>query len=167
MASQYSILRNYGKYVSPYNMDVMMQGMGYMQQKIDTNRQAINEYADYIINSDIIKPQDREYLQNRLNGLIQDVNNVYRKSNLASDGIARSIQARLGEALDTRVLNAIAGTREYRSFSQKIEDMKLNNPKQYSAINEAVALLPFYEWVNDGQVGTRMNPIHYLSLIHI
>lgn len=161
MASQYSILRNYGKYVSPYNMDVMMQGMGYMQQKIDTNRQAINEYADYIINSDIIKPQDREYLQNRLNGLIQDVNNVYRKSNLVSDGIARSIQARLGEALDTRVLNAIAGTREYRSFSQKIEDMKLNNPKQYSAINEAVALLPFYEWVNDGQVGTRMNPIHY------
>lgn len=161
MASQYSILRNYGKYVSPYNMDVMMQGMGYMQQKIDTNRQAINEYADYIINSDIIKPQDREYLQNRLNGLIQDVNNVYRKSNLASDGIARSIQARLGEALDTRVLNAIAGTREYRSFSQKIEDMKLNNPKQYSAINEAVALLPFHEWVNDGQVGTRMNPIHY------
>lgn len=161
MASQYSILRNYGKYVSPYNMDVMMQGMGYMQQKIDANRQAINEYADYIINSDIIKPQDREYLQNRLNGLIQDVNNVYRKSNLASDGIARSIQARLGEALDTRVLNAIAGTREYRSFSQKIEDMKLNNPKQYSAINEAVALLPFYEWANDGQVGTRMNPIHY------
>ena len=61
MASQYSILRNYGKYVSPYNMDVMMQGMGYMQQKIDTNRQAINEYADYIINSDIIKPQDRKY----------------------------------------------------------------------------------------------------------
>lgn len=161
MASQYSILRNYGKYVSPYNMDVMMQGMGYMQQKIDTNRQAINEYADYIINSDIIKPQDREYLQNRLNGLIQDVNNVYRKSNLASDGIARSIQARLGEALDTRVLNAIAGTREYRSFSQKIEDMKLNNPKQYSAINEDVALLPFYKWANDGQVGTRMNPIHY------
>lgn len=161
MASQYSILRNYGKYVSPYNMDVMMQGMGYMQQKIDTNRQAINEYADYIINSDIIKPQDREYLQNRLNGLIQDVNNVYRKSNLASDGIARSIQARLGEALDTRVLNAIAGTREYRSFSQKIEDMKLNNPKQYRAINEAVALLPFYKWANDGQVGTRMNPIHY------
>lgn len=161
MASQYSILRNYGKYVSPYNIDVMMQGMGYMQQKIDTNRQAINEYADYIINSDIIKPQDREYLQNRLNGLIQDVNNVYRKSNLASDGIARSIQARLGEALDTRVLNAIAGTREYRSFSQKIEDMKLNNPKQYSAINEAVALLPFYEWANDGQVGTMMNPIHY------
>lgn len=161
MASQYSILRNYGKYVSPYNMDVMMQGMGYMQQKIDTNRQAINEYADCIINSDIIKPQDREYLQNRLNGSIQDVNNVYRKSNLASDGIARSIQARLGEALDTRVLNAIAGTREYRSFSQKIEDMKLNNPKQYSAINGAVALLPFYEWVNDGQVGTRMNPIHY------
>lgn len=161
MASQYSILRNYGKYVSPYNMDVMMQGMGYMQQKIDTNRQAINEYADYIINSDIIKPQDREYLQNRLNGLIQDVNNVYRKSNLASDGVARSIQARLGEALDTRVLNAIAGTREIRSFSEKMEDMKLNNPKMYSPINEAEAFADAVAWMNDGQVGTRLNPIHY------
>ena len=161
MASQYSILRNYGKYVSPYNMDVMMQGMGYMQQKIDTNRQAINEYADYIINSDIIKPQDREYLQNRLNGLIQDVNNVYRKSNLASDGVARSIQARLGEALDTRVLNAIAGTREIRSFSEKMEDMELNNPKMYSPINEAEAFADAVAWMNDGQVGTRLNPIHY------
>lgn len=161
MASQYSILRNYGKYVSPYNMDVMMQGMGYMQQKIDTNRQAINEYADYIINSDIIKPQDREYLQNRLNGLIQDVNNVYRKSNLASDGIARSIQVRLGEALDTRVLNAIAGTREIRAFSEKMEDMKLNNPKMYSPINEAEAFADAVAWMNDGQVGTRLNPIHY------
>lgn len=161
MASQYSILRNYGKYVSPYNMDVMMQGMGYMQQKIDTNRQAINEYADYIINSDIIKPQDREYLQNRLNGLIQDVNNVYRKSNLASDGIARSIQARLGEALDTRVLNAIAGTREIRAFSEKMEDMKLNNPKMYRPINEAEAFADAVTWMNDGQVGTRLNPIHY------
>lgn len=161
MASQYSILRNYGKYISPYNMDVMMQGMGYMQQKIDTNRQAINEYADYIINSDIIKPQDREYLQNRLNGLIQDVNNVYRKSNLASDGIARSIQSRLGEALDTRVLNAIAGTREIRNFSEKMEDMKLNNPKMYSPINEAEAFADAVAWMNDGQVGTRLNPIHY------
>lgn len=161
MASQYSILRNYGKYVSPYNMDVMMQGMGYMQQKIDTNRQAINEYADYIANSDIIKPQDREYLLNRLNGLIQDVNNVYRKSNLASDGIARSIQARLGEALDTRVLNAIAGTREIRAFSEKMEDMKLNNPKMYSPINEAEAFADAGAWMNDGQVGTRLNPIHY------
>lgn len=161
MASQYSILRNYGKYVSPYNIDVMMQGMGYMQQKIDTNRQAINEYADYIINSDIIKPQDREYLQNRLNGLIQDVNNVYRKSNLASDGIARSIQARLGEALDTRVLNAIAGTREIRTFSEKMEDMKLNNPKMYNLINEAEAFADAVAWMNDGQVGTRLNPIHY------
>lgn len=161
MASQYSILRNYGKYVSPYNMDVMMQGMGYMQRKIDTNRQAINEYADYIINSDIIKPQDREYLQNRLNGLIQDVNNVYRKSNLASDGIARSIQSRLGEALDTRVLNAIAGTREIRNFSEKMEDMKLNNPKMYSPINEAEAFADAVAWMNDGQVGTRLNPIHY------
>ena len=161
MASQYSILRNYGKYVSPYNMDVMMQGMGYMQQKIDTNRQAINEYADYIINSDIAKPQDREYLQNRLNGLIQDVNNVYRKSNLASDGIARSIQARLGEALDTRVLNAIAGTREFRELSTKLEDMKLNNPKMYSPINESMALMPYYKWLNDGQVGTRLEPLHY------
>lgn len=161
MASQYSILRNYGKYVSPYNIDVMMQGMGYMQQKIDTNRQAINEYADYIINSDIIKPQDREYLQNRLSGLIQDVNNVYRKSNLASNGVARSIQARLGEALDTRVLNAIAGTREIRSFSEKMEDMKLNNPKMYSPINEAEAFTDAVAWMNDGQVGTRLNPIHY------
>lgn len=161
MASQYSLLRNYGKYISPYNIDLMAQGMGYLQQKVDTNRQMINDYVDYVINQDIIKPQDREYLQNRLNGIIQDVNNVYRGSNLSSDGIARSIQSRLGEALDTRVMNAIAGTREIRNFSEKMEDMKLNNPKMYSPVNEGEAFAEAVEWMNDGQVGTRLNPIHY------
>lgn len=161
MASQYSILRNYGEYVSPYNMDLIAQGMEYLQGKVDTNRQMINDYVDQIVNSDIVKPQDREYLQNRLNGIINDVNDSFRRSNLSSDGVARSIQSRLGEAVDTRVMNAIAGTREFRSLQKTIEDIKLNKPDEYSSINEAMAYMPFYQWFNDGQVGSRMEPLHY------
>lgn len=161
MASQYSILRNYGEYVSPYNIDLIAQGMEYLQGKVDTNRQVINDYVDQIVNSDIVKPQDREYLQNRLNGIINDVNDSFRRSNLSSDGVARSIQSRLGEAVDTRVMNAIAGTREFRNLQKTIEDIKLNKPKEYSAVNEAMAYMPFYQWFNDGQVGSRLEPLHY------
>ena len=161
MASQYSILRNYGEYVSPYNMDLIAKGMEYMQGKVDTNRQMINDYVDQIVNSDIIKPQDRRYLQDRLTGIINDVNDDFRRSNLASDGVARSIQSRLGEAMDTRVMNAIAGTREFRKLQETIEDIKLNKPDQYSSINEAMAYMPFNQWYNDGQVGSRLAPLHY------
>lgn len=161
MASQYSILRNYGEYVSPYNMDLIAKGMEYMQGKVDTNRQMINDYVDQIVNSDIIKPQDRQYLQDRLTGIINDVNDDFRRSNLASDGVARSIQSRLGEAMDTRVMNAIAGTREFRRLQETIEDIKLNKPDQYSPINEGMAYMPFNQWYNDGQVGSRLAPLHY------
>lgn len=161
MASQYSLLRNYGEYVSPYNLDLISQSMGYMQQKVDTNREMLNQYADSLLNVDIMKPQDREYLQNKLQGLIQNVNNLYRGSNLASGGIAREIQSYIGQAMDSRVLNAVAGTREVRNLQKTIEDIKLNDPESYSPINEGMAYMPVTAWLEDGKVGSRLQPLHY------
>lgn len=161
MASQYSLLRNYGEYVSPYNLDLIAQSMGYMQQKVDTNREMLNQYADSLLNVDIIKPQDREYLQSRLQGLIQDVNDAYRGSNLASGGVARQIKSYIGQAMDERVLNAVAGTREFRKLQKTIEDIKLNDPDKYSPVNEGMAYMPAMAWMEDGKVGSRLQPLHY------
>lgn len=161
MASQYSLLRNYGEYVSPYNLDLIAQSMGYMQQKVDTNREMLNQYADSLLNVDIIKPQDREYLQSRLQGLIQDVNDAYRGSNLASGGVARQIKSYIGQAMDERVLNAVAGTREFRKLQKTIEDIKLNDPEKYSPVNEGMAYMPAMAWMEDGKVGSRLQPLHY------
>lgn len=161
MASQYSLLRNYGEYVSPYNIDLISQSMGYMQQRVDANREAINQYADSLLNVDIMKPQDREYLNNRLQGLVNEVNDLYRGSNLASGGIAREITSRIGQAMDTRVLNAVAGTREVRRLTKTIEDIKLNDPDKYSPVNEGMAYLPVSAWLEDGKVGSRLAPLHY------
>lgn len=161
MASQYSLLRNYGEYVSPYNLDLIAQSMGYMQQKVDTNREMLNQYADSLLNVDIIKPQDREYLQSRLQGLIQDVNDAYRGSNLASGGVARQIKSYIGQAMDERVLNAVAGTREFRKLQKTIEDIKLNDPEKYSPVNEGMAYMPAIAWIEDGKVGSRLQPLHY------
>lgn len=161
MASQYSLLRNYGEYVSPYNLDLIAQSMGYMQQKVDTNREMLNQYADSLLNVDIIKPQDREYIQSRLQGLIQDVNDAYRGSNLASGGVARQIKSYIGQAMDERVLNAVAGTREFRKLQKTIEDIKLNDPEKYSPVNEGMAYMPAMAWMEDGKVGSRLQPLHY------
>ena len=48
MASQYSILRQYAPYVSPYNIDLVKDVMMYKQQKVDAAREKIYTQVDYL-----------------------------------------------------------------------------------------------------------------------
>lgn len=163
MASRYSVLRQYGSYVTPYNFDVIGQAMQYKQSRVDANQMAINEQVDQLlgIGSQIQKTEAKEYLYEKVNGLVNDVNQMYAGQDLSNAGVTRNIQSMLSQSLDTTVMNAYAGTLEFNKLRDKLEDMKLNNPKMYSATNEWYALQPYYQWLNDGQAGSRLNPLHY------
>lgn len=161
MASQYSILREYTPYVSPYNLDVLAAGMQYKQERVDANRAMLNNYATQILDMEIAKPQDREYLENRLNNLVQEVNKNFYGQDLSSQGVAMTIQNKIGESIDTKVVNAVASTRKWRKFMTDMEEMKLKYPKLYSPVNEQHAMQGYYNWSNDGQVGSLAPDPHY------
>ena len=66
MASQYSILRQYAPYVSPYNIDLVKDVMMYKQQKVDAAREKIYTQVDYLMGQEIDKPEARAYMEDKM-----------------------------------------------------------------------------------------------------
>lgn len=161
MASQYSILRQYSPYVSPYNIDLIKEAMLYKQGKVDANRAAINQQIDYLMGQDLAKEEDREYLQNRVSDTLARVNEMYAGADLSSDGIARHIQSEVSTILDGNVMNAVAGTAEMRRMQAHLEEMQKEHPKLYSDMNAYVAMKPAMQWLNDGKAGTKLGPLNF------
>lgn len=158
----YTILREYAPYISPYNIDLAKDVALYKQAKVDASRQAINQQVDYLMGQDIIKEGDREYLQNRMAETIGRINEIYAGADLSSDGIVRHIQGEISSVLDNRVMNAIAGTMEYRRMSSVLQELQESGDDSYSAMNAFVAMQPAYDWINDGKVGSRLGQLTYV-----
>lgn len=161
MASQYSILRQYAPYVSPYNIDLVKDVMMYKQQKVDAAREKIYTQVDYLMGQEIDKPEARAYMEDKMSGVIANINQKFKGVDLSSDGVTRAIQGEISSVLDDTVINAIAGTKEGRRMHKMISDLQINNPELYSAANAYAALKPYNEWVNDGKAGSRLAPLQY------
>lgn len=161
MASQYSILRQYAPYVSPYNIDLVKDVMMYKQQKVDAAREKIYTQVDYLMGQKIDKPEARAYMEDKMSGVIANINQKFKGADLSSDGVTRAIQGEISSVLDDTVINAIAGTKEGRRMHKMLSDLQINNPEFYSAANAYAALKPYNEWVNDGKAGSRLAPLQY------
>lgn len=161
MASQYSILRQYAPYVSPYNIDLVKDVMMYKQQKVDAAREKIYTQVDYLMGQEIDKPEARAYMEDKMSGVIANINQKFKGMDLSSDGVTRAIQGEISSVLDDTVINAIAGTKEGRRMHKMLSDLQINNPELYSAANAYAALKPYNEWVNDGKAGSRLAPLRY------
>lgn len=159
--SRYSYLRQYAPYISPYNVDVIKDVMAYKQGRVDANRARMYEQIDYLMGQELAKPQDREYLRTRMSDTIARINEQFDGVDLSSDGVTRAIQGEISSVLDDKVINAIAGTREYQNLMRQIEDIRTNKPQYYSPINDQEAQMPYFNWLNDGKVGSRLGALHY------
>lgn len=161
MASQYSILRQYAPYVSPYNIDLVKDVMMHKQQKVDAAREKIYTQVDYLMGQEIDKPEARAYMEDKMSGVIANINQKFKGVDLSSDGVTRAIQGEISSVLDDTVINAIAGTKEGKRVMKEIESIKQNHPELYSPINEWHALDPYYKWRSDGKAGSRLGGLHY------
>lgn len=161
MTSQYSILRQYAPYVSPYNIDLVKDVMMYKQQKVDAAREKIYTQVDYLMGQEIDKPEARAYMEDKMSGVIANINQKFKGVDLSSDGVTRAIQGEISSVLDDTVINAIAGTKEGKRVMKEIESIKQNHPELYSPINEWHALDPYYKWRSDGKAGSRLGGLHY------
>ena len=166
MASQYSILRQYAPYVSPYNIDLVKDVMMYKQQKVDAAREKIYTQVDYLMGQEIDKPEARAYMEDKMSGVIANINQKFKGVDLSSDGVTRAIQGEISSVLDDTVINAIAGTKEGKRVMKEIESIKQNHPELYSPINEWHALDPYYKWRSDGKAGSRLGGLHYSPYVN-
>lgn len=153
MSSAYSILRNYGSYVQPYDMNFIQKGLEFKQNKFDANAAKIQSQIDQFASISLAKSEDKEYLNTRMQTLV-DQTNQYGKMDLSSNGISRNIENHMKQILDENVMNAHQSTRNMQQYLQSEEWYKKNRPKEYNDLNTAYSREPLNEWLNDGQVGT-------------
>lgn len=163
--SQYSLLRQYAPYESPYNIDLIKDVAMYKQGKVDAARDKIYQQMDYLMGQDIAKPEARTYMEEKMSVITNNINQKYAGMDLSSDGIARSIQGDISQVLDTTVINAIAGTKEGKKMQQMLSEKQLNGDKDYSGMNAYAAMKPYYEWLQDGKSGSRLNPLQYTPYV--
>lgn len=126
------------------------------QTKFDEGSEQLqNEINNWAMLADVAKPQDREYINQKLNNLVSGINNL-GGVNLADPNNVNQLKS-LGYNLyaDDAVTNAVATTKKLRNFMADGQ-AKLNgkNAKDYDQTYYEYNLNKWGEWLQDGQVGT-------------
>ena len=166
MASAYSILRNYGDYIQPFDFNLIQKGLEYKQTKFDANSALIQEQINQFANIELAKNEDKAYLNERLNTLVDQVNE-YGSIDLSSNGITRNIQNHLKQVLDTNVMNAYTGTQNLKKYQEEVAYYKKEKPDLYSQVNEMYGMQGAIAWLNDGQAGTKYSGASYTPYVDV
>lgn len=160
MASAYSIARTYNEFIPPVDLEFMANAMEMKQNQYDANYAAVQGQLDFIANLDILKGEDKQYLVERTKALVEDIN-LSGKIDISNNAVTKQLQSHIKQALDNNVMNAVSSTAKYRKFKSSLEELKQNNPDQYSVENELYSLRPFQNYLMDGKVGSVLGELSY------
>ena len=146
MAGYTSTARKYGEYIQPYNIDLIAKGLSFKQGQYDAADAKIRSKITEIEGMDLMKAEDKQHLLNNLKSMLGDINAV--------------------GALDDKVMNAYASTKEIRNFQQKMQEMEAKGVKEggYHPDNMAYAMRFVSDYLNDGKVGSKLSD--YGSLVY-
>src|SRR5699024_2033795 len=99
MASAYGIVHNYGEPQSLFDAELALQALSYKQQKFDANelkvKQALAQYG--VQASQLARPQDREYMYDKVTSLIDNINGL-RTADFSSSNVTEGIIGHIGQA---------------------------------------------------------------------
>lgn len=138
---------NSNPYVLPISLDIMAKVLSYKQDKYDQNAQKIQDEINTFGSFDVIKPEDRQYLNGKINNLVNNVNSL-GGVDLSDQSIANQVESLGGDIYgDNKIITALASTKQVRSVINGYEKMK-TDPK----------LIPFYSAANeDYDINNPMN----------
>lgn len=109
-------------------------------QTYNTKQSEIQAAADYIGNLDVLRDQDKQYINAKLSSVVNQVNASAKKDltlgNTASD-LLYTVRA---AANDPVILNAVENTDKFRKFQAQVQQIREKDKNAYSNINYNYAL---------------------------
>jgi hypothetical protein len=144
-------------YVLPLDLGLFSNVMSIKQKKIDDNVKATQAGIDQLGLLDVIKDEDKQYLNEKINGIVSTINN-FGGVDFSDANVMNQIEG-LGNDVygDDKVLSAISSTRGIRKLQDSYEkyktDPKLN--KLYSEVNESYDMQGVQSYLNDKTVGSK------------
>lgn len=141
MANYLSQRAEYNKIQEPVNTKLINTVLNAKQGRFDEGVAAIDNSLAELgrIDSQLLRPEDREYLANNVKNLLDTVNNS-GKLDLSNSGITRNIQSQIRTALDSKVINAVAQGNKITAFQASIAEKQKSKPELYSDVNYQYAL---------------------------
>jgi hypothetical protein len=111
-------------YVPPVDLNLMAKVLGYKQEKFDVTAQKIQTQLDTVANADIIKGIDKDYVNNKLNTMVSNLNGM-GGVDLADINVGNQISGYAASIYnDDKVISAISSTKKVRSLQASYEKFK-------------------------------------------
>lgn len=134
MANAFSIPQSFGQYIQPVNLNLVNASLASKQQRYDYNVAKVDSLLSEFSSIELIRDEDKQYLADRVNGVLNTVNQVQKKD-MASNNLTREITQYIGTAIDDRVLEQAANTTKIKTFEQSVAERREKKPETYSDIN--------------------------------
>lgn len=152
MASAYSIQRNRQGWLDPTDQNFTLKALMFKQQKYDANQAKVQSVIEKYQSLQLARGVDKEYLNNRLQALINGVNQ-YGASDYSSNAVTQSIEYHIGQALDDNVMTAVQETAKIKAYQAEVAAIKEKKPELYNSLNEAYGISPAQEYLQNEEVG--------------
>lgn len=138
------------------NFQLLGQVLNAKQTQLNTNRNKLQDFRNQLGALDVVKDEDRAYLDQRLDQ-VTDISNKYANLDLSSDALTNSLLGNMGQVFDENVKAALTGTKILRNEQAEWSKMKEKDITKYSDANYAYAMQNANRWMTDGKTGTRYN----------
>lgn len=140
---------DFGQYQTPSDLNIVNTVLATRQNKYDSNLATIEQTLQNFGNIDLIREEDREYLYNKVQGILDTVN-AAGITDLSRSDVSRSINNQIKSAIDERVINDIYQTKKVRAYETQAQQIKEKKPELYSDINYTYGLdsAGYSKWVS-------------------
>ena len=114
----------FNPYVEQRPVEAMARVGMYKQQRFDEGIKKIQESIDNVAGLDVVRPQDKEYLQSKLNALGGQLSSV-AGGDFSNFSLVNSVNGMTNQiAKDPNVLNAVSSAARYRKDLETIQKLK-------------------------------------------
>lgn len=144
-------------YVLPLDLGLFSNVMSIKQKKFDDNALKFQSEIDQMGLLDVMKSEDKDYLNQKINNITTTVNNL-GGVDFSDQNVFGQIEG-LGSDVygDNKILNAISSTKSIRGLVASYDKYK-NDPKLsklYSEVNEAFDMQNVNSYLTDKEVGSK------------
>jgi hypothetical protein len=131
----------FNPYVQQRPVEAMLKVGLYKQERYDQGVQKIQESIDNIAGLDLIRPQDKDYLQSKLNQLGSQLSMV-AGGDFSNFQLVNSVNGMTNQIVkDPNVINSVSNTARYKKDLESINKLKQENkwaPSNQYAFNKEV-----------------------------
>jgi hypothetical protein len=142
----------FSPYVPTRPVEAMMRVGMYKQQKFDEGLKKIQDNIDNVAGLDVVRPEDKEYLQSKLNQLGGQISNM-AGGDFSNFSLVNSVNGMTNQIVkDPAIMNAVSNTARYKKDLTTVD--KLNSEGKWAPSNQAAFQTDVNNWFQGGQDAT-------------